>query len=93
MQMSNKLNSFLESASRQVAISAHHISLFASIYSVYESNQFQRHFHISRKSLMSKSKIRSNATYHKCLKDLVESGFITYTPSYHPSYGSTMSLI
>jgi hypothetical protein len=33
---------------------------------------------------MNLSKIRSTATYHKCLGDLVYFGFIDYKPSFHP---------
>ena len=93
MEVPNKLNLFFESTSGRSTITAHDISLFASIYSVYQANFYSTEFHTSRRSLMLKRKIRSKATYHKCLKDLIESGYIIYKPSYHPIDGSIMTII
>ena len=43
---------------------------------------------ITRKKVMQLSKIRNIATYHKCMKELQEFGYIDYQPSYHPLKGS-----
>jgi hypothetical protein len=37
---------------------------------------------------MAFSKVASIATYHKCIKELDEYGYIRYQPSYHPKLGS-----
>lgn len=37
-------------------------------------------------------KISSTATYHKCIKELHQYGYITYTPSYNPYKGSLVLL-
>jgi len=39
------------------------------------------------------SKIRSKATYHKCLKNLHSSGYIDYQPSYNPFQGSQVVMM
>jgi hypothetical protein len=38
--------------------------------------------------LMGYSRIASVATYHKCIRELDEYGYIGYQPSYHPVNGS-----
>jgi len=88
MAKTSKLVSFFRCSSSQYGITAHHISLFVSIYSVYESNNYASQFQVSRRRLMQLSKIQSKATYHKCLKDLIDKGYILYHPSYHPLEGS-----
>ena len=41
---------------------------------------------------MKIAKIGGIATYHKCMKDLVSSGYILYQPSFHPGLGSLVDL-
>ena len=38
------------------------------------------------------SRIKSVSTYHKNIKELKESGFIKYKPSWHPKLGSEVML-
>lgn len=90
MAASSKLVTFFRCSSFQEDITAHHVSLFVSIYSMYESSNYAPQFQVSRRKLMQLSKIQSKATYHKCLKDLIDKGYIFYQPSYHPLQGSKM---
>lgn len=39
------------------------------------------------------SRIKSIATYHKCLKELMDFGYISYEPSYHPVNASSIWLL
>jgi hypothetical protein len=39
------------------------------------------------------SKISSKATYHKCIKELIEKGYIIYNPSFNPYKSSTVEII
>ncbi|HEY0055730.1 MAG TPA: hypothetical protein VGB63_10265 [Pedobacter sp.] len=48
---------------------------------------------ISRKKVMELSHINSFVTYHKCIKDLQQYGYIEYAPSYHPALGSKVYLL
>ncbi len=41
---------------------------------------------------MRVSKICSNATYHKCIKELNEYGYLEYFPSFNPYKGSLVNL-
>ena len=67
---------------------ASHVSLFTTLFSCYQQNCFQNPFPITRKTVMGFSKISSIATYHKCIKDLDDYGYISYHPSFHPGKGS-----
>lgn len=67
---------------------ASHISLFTALSVCWQQNGFNSPFAVTRKTLMAFSKIASIATYHKCIRELDEYGYIRYQPSYHPMRGS-----
>lgn len=85
------LNRFLISVAGNPKILASHISLFSAILCCKERGE--KIFNVSRSRLMKLSKIRSTATYHNCLKDLVELQYLEYKPSYNPYLGSIVELI
>jgi hypothetical protein len=45
------------------------------------------------KELMRQAKISGMATYHKCMRDLNELGYIRYIPSYNPIQGSQVYIL
>ncbi|WP_426587536.1 hypothetical protein [Mucilaginibacter sp. R-33] len=65
-----------------------HLSLFTGLFVCWQRNGFRSPFSVTRKKLMAFSKVASIATYHKCIKELDEYGYIRYQPSYHPRLGS-----
>ncbi len=67
---------------------ATHISLFTALFVQWQRNDFISPFPVTRKTLMSYSRIASIATYHKCIGELDEYGYIRYQPSYDPVRGS-----
>jgi len=67
---------------------ATHISLFTAMFVCWQRSGFSNPFPVNRKKLMGFSKIASVATYHKCIKELNEFGYVRYQPSYHPANGS-----
>lgn len=69
-----------------------HVALYVSICSLSPSESSITGFRVSRRELMRLAKIRSNATYHRRLKELVEFGFLVYEPSYDPYRASRMTL-
>ncbi len=70
-----------------------HLSLSLAIFDTWIKSNFEQPFRVSRSELMRASRIRSYATYHKALKELQQSGYLTYTPSYHPIKASTVHLL
>lgn len=67
---------------------ATHISLFTALFVQWQRNGFISPFPVTRKELMGYSRIASIATYHKCIRELDEYGYIRYQPSYDPVKGS-----
>lgn len=65
-----------------------HISLYIALFQSWNVNRFKNPISISRDEMMKASRIASKATYHKCIKELQNMGFIDYLPSYNPYAGS-----
>jgi hypothetical protein len=74
-------------------ISPYHVSLYVSLLQFWILNRLENPFRIYREEIMICSKIKSIATYHKCIKDLCVEGFIIYFPSFDPSRGSSVGII
>lgn len=73
------------------SLSISHSSLYNALFICLLQNDGITFFSVSRRKLMCYSNIRSTGTYHKCIKKLVELGYIKYSPSYHPIKGSLIS--
>lgn len=67
---------------------ATHVSLFTVLFIFWQREGFVSPFAITRKTVMTYAKIASIATYHKCIRELDEYGYILYKPSFHPAKGS-----
>ena len=65
-----------------------HVCLYMGLCYCWALNQYENPVPISRRMIMSFSKIKSIATYHKYMKELEKLGYIKYFPSYHPQFGS-----
>ena len=69
-----------------------HISLYIALFQFWNINRFQNPISITRDEVMRISKICSKATYHKCMRELNEKGYIKYEPSFNPFKGSMVIL-
>ncbi|MFC3366188.1 hypothetical protein ACFOG5_23675 [Pedobacter fastidiosus] len=83
MKLSSPIDDFLKKAVMDNRLFPSHISLFMAIFH-HSKDDPKIEFLICRKKLMQYSRIKSIATYHKCLSDLVQAGYIDYKPSYNP---------
>lgn len=70
-----------------------HISLYMSLFQLYNLNAFQNPVEITRSLVMETAKINGLATYHKCIRDLHKYGYIKYVPSFNPSVRSKVWLL
>ncbi|MFL9835558.1 hypothetical protein [Chryseobacterium terrae] len=70
-----------------------HISLYVALFQLWEKSRFKTPFSISRKDAMELSRIKSFATYHKCIKEIHNAGFIVYSPNYNSYKGSLIEII
>lgn len=69
-----------------------HISLYIALFQFWNINRFLNPISITRDEVMRISKICSKATYHKCMRDLNDKGYVQYEPSFNPYRGSMVVL-
>ena len=82
------LTAFFDKVSGDLRFNPSHISLYMSLFQLWNRNMFRSPISINRSELMLISKISSKGTYHKCIKELHNYGYIRYAPSYNPLRGS-----
>lgn len=87
MKFTTLFKNFFTRVGQDPRIGPTHISLFMATLYFYEAQQVNPISVFSR-DLMHKAKILSSRTYHNCLKDLVELGYLKYIPSSNPFLGS-----
>jgi len=87
------LNHWMELVNMDDRLSAYHISLYLSLFQIWNKSRFPDKIVISRNELFRLSKIGSSKTYYKCLHQLHEFGYICYYPSNNALKGSTVVLV
>lgn len=63
-----------------------HIALYVALFQLWNTHRFSDDFCINRHEMTQLSKLGSNTTYSKCMRDLHRWGWIRYTPS-NSKYG------
>ena len=86
------LTGFYEKIHEDSRLNPTHISLYLALFQFWNLNHFQNPISISRNEMMKLSKIAAYGTYHKCIKDLQDFGYIEYLPSFNPYKGSMVNL-
>ena len=84
---------FLKKAADDHRLLPTHLSLMMAVFYFSNDSALREAIKVSRSKLMRFSRIKSIATYHKCLKELVDFGYIRYQPSYHPINASSIWLL
>lgn len=87
------LTHFIQKVASDNRLKPVHISLSLALCNSWIRSRFQRHYRISRRTLMMAARIRSKATYHKTIKELQRFGYLKYFPSYHPVKASEVELL
>ena len=93
MEQLKELTIFYSAIKNDNRIGTTHISLYMALFQFYNLNRLENPIQITRTGVMEVAKISGLATYHKCMKDLVEYGYIQYQPSYNPSISSQVVLL
>lgn len=86
------LTGFFHRAAKDYQLNPTHVSLYIAIFQLWNLNRFKSPISVSRSELMGLSKVSSKTTYHKCMRELQQFGYIRYDPSYHPLRGSWVYL-
>jgi hypothetical protein len=89
----SKVDAALQEISADPRTTVWHISLYVALLHSWYRNSCQSPFQISRGGLMKFAHIGSIATYHKCIKQLQEFGYIAYLPFFNPFTGSMVYLL
>jgi hypothetical protein len=88
-----QLNNFLQRITTDVNLTTSHIGICTALVVVWINSGFKNPIGVSRKRLMCAAKIKSTSTYHKILADLIAFKYIEYIPSFHPVFGSQISIL
>jgi replication initiation and membrane attachment protein DnaB len=82
MERVKALSSFYAAIREDHRIGPTHISLYMAIFQLYNLNGFVNPVHANRALLMDMAKIAGLATFHKCIKELHEFGYVQYMASH-----------
>ena len=86
------LTGFFDKIQNDEQLNPTHISLYLALFQFWNLNLFRNPISISRNEMMKLSKISAYGTYHKCIKELHQFGYIEYLPSFNPYKGSLVHL-
>lgn len=87
------LSGFFSKIVHDTDLNPTHVSLYMALFQSWNINRFQNPISITRNEVMRISKIFSKATYHKCVNELHQKGYINYVPSHNPFKGSLVWVI
>jgi hypothetical protein len=87
------LNGFFARLAEDKRMSSYHISLYFALFQQWNEQRFAEQFIISRGEMMELSRLGSLNTYARCMKELVEWGYIRYNPSSNLHAGSRVTCI
>jgi hypothetical protein len=86
-----QISSFYEAIEDDVRIGTSHICVYIALLNATNYMTDGEYMEINRNSLMKNAKV-SRKTYSKCMRELMEFGYIKYEPSSNPLVGSKVYL-
>ena len=87
------LSGFFIRLAEDQRMTPYHISLYFALFQQWNAERFGDWFVISRSEMMQLSRIGSANTYARCIKELSDWGYISYTASSNIHSGSRVSCI
>lgn len=91
--MEEMMAAFFSAVEEDCRISTSHVSLYMALLALQSRNGEMNYFALDRKSIMKTSKISGLATYHKCIRDLHDYGYISYLPSNNRNIRTRVGLV
>lgn len=88
MEQLNPLSDFFSAIQQDGRISITHIGIYAALLQYRIGNGFINPIQVFSYEIMQLAKISSPITYHKCVRELSEYGYINYMPSFKRNQGS-----
>ena len=86
------LNAVFQNFTEDRYINPTHISLYMALFQIWNQNRFIKEFMINREEIMQLAKIGSTSTYHRCIKQLHQRKYLTYSPSKSRFVGSKIMM-
>jgi len=93
MNQLKALSDFFEAIRSDARISITHIGLYAALLQYWSEHCYENPIHVFSYEIMGIAKVSSAITYHKCVKELSEYGYIRYEPSFNRIRGSRIYFI
>lgn len=90
METLKPLSDFFLAIENDFRVSSNHIAIYMSLIQHRLNKCFVNPIQAYRHEITSLAKISSPYTYHKCIKELSEYGYIKYEPSFKKTQGSTI---
>lgn len=87
------LSDFFQAIQDDGRISVTHIGIYAALLQYRIDNGFNNPIQVFSREIMRIAKISASMTYHKCIKQLNEYGYLRYIPSYKRNQGSKIFFI
>ncbi len=88
MEILNPLSGFFSAIEKDYRIGITHIGIYAALLQYRQEQGFINPVTAFSYDIMRIAKISAPATYHKCVKELSEYGYIRYVPSFKRNQGS-----
>lgn len=88
IDMAAPLRAFLSAIHGDGRISITHIGIYVALWRYRMEHGFVNPIQVFSHEIMRIAKLSSAGTYHKCIKDLSDYGYIRYEPSYNRMKGS-----
>ncbi|MDT0690920.1 hypothetical protein RM549_14075 [Salegentibacter sp. F188] len=92
MNYIKQLNSVFEKFYFDDRLNPTHISLYMALFQEWNSSRFAAEFFVNRREIMLVAKIGSKSTYHRCIVDMDQWGYLSYFPSNNPYKGSKVKM-
>ncbi|PWK72937.1 hypothetical protein LX99_04267 [Mucilaginibacter oryzae] len=92
METGRLLAAFFSAIQKDGRICSAHIGLYATLLQVWQQRGFPNHIEVYSHELMPLARISSRSTYHNCIRDLHDFGYLQYEPSFNKKLRSKILL-
>jgi hypothetical protein len=86
------LTAVMERIAKDDRLNPSHVSLYLALFQFWNMNRFNNPISIHRQDTLYLSKIGSRNTYHKCMRELSNWGYLLYHPSHDSNKGSIIEM-
>ncbi len=93
MNYIKQLSAFFDRIADDNRLNPSHVAMYISLFHQWNAKRFKNPVCVDRFDLMRINKISSKTTYHKCIADLQEYGYLVYDPSCNPYKGSFIYML